>query len=248
MLQGVPKRASLTGCHGTVAEKTPCGDRTNPSCSYGRPRSRWSLPPRLVLLILGAAAGAAGVIYVQEKHLPPRLSAGLHRTAQRLRAGRDAERKQLKADLAAHAEAAGAQADGKKLGEDLAAGRSGSEKLRQDLDFMVDALPADPRGGVVEVCRRCSAKAARLAYEVALTRSGGGNKPMARCCRSASAAWRQRRRDARAGQAAAAEPSPLRDRAARLALPEGFRASQATITVLDRPDGRQHAGMRVPRL
>jgi hypothetical protein len=29
-----------------------------------------------------------------------------------------------------------------------------------------------------------------------------------------------------------------------LALPEGFRASQATISVLDRPDGRQ-LGMRV---
>ena len=43
--------------------------------SYGRPRSRWSLPPWLMLLILGAAAGAAGVVYVQEKHLPPRLSA-----------------------------------------------------------------------------------------------------------------------------------------------------------------------------
>jgi hypothetical protein len=146
--------------------------------SYGRPRSRWSLPPWLVLLILGAAAGAAGVIYVQEKHLPPRLSASASAELRSAYEQADAERKQLKADLAATTQKLqSAQADGKKLGEDLAAGRSGSEKLRQDLDFMVDALPADPRGGVVEVrAGRVQRKGAALAYEVALTRNGGGSK------------------------------------------------------------------------
>ena len=131
--------------------------------SYGRPRSRWSLPPWLVLLILGAAAGAAGVIYVQEKHLPPRLSASASAELRSATSRPMPNAKQLKADLAATTQKLqSAQADGKKLGEDLAAGRSGSEKLRQDLDFMVDALPAD-RAAAWSRCvpGECSARARR---------------------------------------------------------------------------------------
>lgn len=215
--------------------------------SYGRPRSRWSLPPWLVLLILGAAAGAAGVIYVQEKHLPPRLSASASAELRSAYEQADAERRQLKADLAATTQKLqSAQADGKKLGEDLAAGRSGSEKLRQDLDFMVDALPADPRGGVVEVrAGRVQRKGAALAYEVALTRSGGGNKPMGAVLQIGVSGLGANGAETRV----LGKPLPLSIAAygiarGTLALPEGFRASQATITVLDRPDGRQ-LGMRV---
>ena len=42
---------------------------------YGRRRSRWRLPRWLVLLLLGAALGVAGVLLAQERYLPPRLSA-----------------------------------------------------------------------------------------------------------------------------------------------------------------------------
>ncbi|WP_374367658.1 hypothetical protein [Piscinibacter sp.] len=214
--------------------------------SYGRPRSRWSLPPWLVLLILGAAAGAAGVIYVQEKHLPPRLSASASAELRSAYEQADAERKQLKADLAATTQKLqSAQADGKKLGEDLAAGRSGNEKLRQDLDFMVDALPPDPRGGVVEVrAGRVQRKGAALAYEVALTR-GGGSKPLSAVLQIGVSGLGANGAEARV----LGKPVPLAVGAyeiarGTLALPEGFRASQATISVLDRPDGRQ-LGMRV---
>ena len=214
--------------------------------SYGRPRSRWSLPPWLVLLILGAAAGAAGVVYVQEKHLPPRLSASASAELRSAYEQADAERRQLKADLAATTQKLqSAQADGKKLGEDLAAGRSGNEKLRQDLDFMVDALPPDPRGGVVEVrAGRVQRKGAALAYEVALTR-GGGSKPLSAVLQIGVSGLGANGAEARV----LGKPVPLAVGAyeiarGTLALPEGFRASQATISVLDRPDGRQ-LGMRV---
>ena len=42
---------------------------------YGRRRSRRLVPRWLVLLTLGAAIGAGGVVLVQERYLPPRLSA-----------------------------------------------------------------------------------------------------------------------------------------------------------------------------
>lgn len=214
--------------------------------SYGRPRSRWSLPPWLVLLILGAAAGAAGVIYVQEKHLPPRLSASASAELRNAYEQADAERRQLRADLEATTQKLqAAQAEGKKLGDDLAAGRSGTEKLRQDLDFAVDALPPDPRGGTVEVrAGRLQRKGAGVAYEVALTR-GAGAKPMNAVLQIAVSGVGPSGAETRV----VGKPVPLSVGAYEIArglqpLPEGFRASQATITVLDRPDGRQ-LGMRV---
>lgn len=214
--------------------------------SYGRPRSRWSLPPWLVLLIVGAAAGAAGVIYVQEKHLPPRLSAAASTELRNAYEQADAERRQLRADLEATTQKLQAtQAEGRKLGEDLAAGRSGTEKLRQDLDFTVDALPPDPRGGSVEVrAGRLQRRGAGLAYEVALTRSPGA-KPMNAVLQIAVSGAGGNGTESRI----VGKPLPLSIGAYEIArgtlpLPEGFRASQATITVLDRPDGRQ-LGMRV---
>ncbi|HEY9239847.1 MAG TPA: hypothetical protein VIP10_13480, partial [Burkholderiaceae bacterium] len=42
---------------------------------YGRRRSRWRMPRWLMLLILGFAGGAAALYFVQERYLPPRLSA-----------------------------------------------------------------------------------------------------------------------------------------------------------------------------
>lgn len=214
--------------------------------SYGRPRSRWSLPPWLVLLILGAAAGVAGVIYVQEKHLPPRLSASASAELRSAYEQADAERRQLKADLGATTQKLqGAVADGQRLSDDLAAGRSGTEKLRQDLDFAVDALPPDPRGGVVEVrAGRLQRRGAGLLYEVALTRSGGG-KPMNAVLQISVSGQGSSGTETRV----VGKPVPLAIAAYDIArgtlpLPDGFRASQATITVLDRPDGRQ-LGMRV---
>ena len=42
---------------------------------YGRRRSRRRFPRWLLLLLVGVAVGAGGVVLVQERYLPPRLSA-----------------------------------------------------------------------------------------------------------------------------------------------------------------------------
>ena len=43
---------------------------------YGRRRARGRPPRWLVLLLTGVVIGAVGVLVVQERYLPPRLSAG----------------------------------------------------------------------------------------------------------------------------------------------------------------------------
>ncbi|WP_298828515.1 hypothetical protein [uncultured Piscinibacter sp.] len=214
--------------------------------SYGRPRSRWSLPPWLVLLILGAAAGAAGVIYVQEKHLPPRLSASASTELRTAYEQAEAERSRLAADLAETTKKLDAAlADSKRLADDLAAARDGAEKLRQDLEFTAEALPPDPRGGVVEVrAARMLRKGAALAYEVALTRSGG-SKPMNAVVQLAVAGTGANGAELRV----VGKPLPISIGSQEVvrgthALPDGFVPRQTSITVLDRPEGRQ-LGMRV---
>lgn len=214
--------------------------------SYGRPRSRWSLPPWLVLLVLGAAAGAAGVIYVQEKHLPPRLSASASTELRESYEQADAERKQLKADLAATTKKLDAAlAESKRLADELAGARSGTEKLRQDLEFTAEALPPDPRGGLIEVrAGRLVRKGASIAYEVALTRSGG-SKPMNAVVQLAVAGAGASGAETRV----VGKPIPISIGSQEVVrgtqpLPEGFVPRQTTISVLDRPEGRQ-LGMRV---
>lgn len=214
--------------------------------SYGRPKSRFALPPWLVLLILGAAAGAAGVVYVQEKHLPPRLSASASTELRTAYEQADAERKKLAADLAAvTGKLDAALADAKRANDEAAAARAGSEKVRLDLEFAADALPPDPRGGVVEVrAGRLLRKGAVLSYEVALTRAGGG-KPIGAVLQLSVVGDGANGAETRiVGKPVALSIGSHEFARGTQPLPDGFRPRQATITVLDRPDGRQ-LGMRV---
>jgi len=214
--------------------------------SYGRQRSRWALPPWLVLLLLGAVAGAAGVIFVQEKHLPPRLSASASTELRNAYEQADAQRQRLTADLAEATKRLDASlTESKRLADELAATRAGTEKLRQDLEFTADALPPDPRGGTIEVrAARFVRKGAGLFYEVALTR-GAGAKPM-------NAVLQLTITGDGAGPAESrvvSKPLSISVGSHEVArgtqpLPEGFRPRQAAITVLDRAEGRQ-LGMRV---
>jgi len=214
--------------------------------SYGRQRSAWALPPWLVLLLLGAAAGAAGVVYVQEKHLPPRLSASASADLRSAYEQAEAQRQRLTTDMAEVTKRLDAALmESRRLGDELAATRSGTEKLRQDLEFTAEALPPDPRGGAIEVrAARLLRKGAALSYEVALTRAAGG-KPMNAVLQLSIVGDGDGGAQARVVSKPVALAVGSHEVARGLQpLPDGFRPRQATILVLDRPEGRQ-LGMRV---
>jgi hypothetical protein len=218
--------------------------------SYGRQRSAWALPPWLVLLLLGAAAGAAGVVYVQEKHLPPRLSASASAELRSAYEQAEAQRQRLATDMAEVTKRLDAALmESRRLGDELAATRSSTEKLRQDLEFTAEALPPDPRGGVIEVrAARLLRKGAALSYEVALTRAAGG-KPMNAVLQLSIVGDGDGDGDGGAQARVVSKPVALAVGSHEVArglqpLPDGFRPRQATILVLDRPEGRQ-LGMRV---
>lgn len=209
----------------------------------GRRRPRWPL----WLLLGGAAAGAAAVIGVQERLLPPRLTADASARLTEAHANAEAERVRLAAELGqAQQQLTAAVAERQALAGELASSRSGADRLQADLALVVDALPPDPRGGAVAVrAARFVATGGRLDYGVVLTRQAAGGKPMPGLMQLVLTG-ESARRD---GSPLSLEPvmlslGPQQVLRGSVPLPEGFRAQQATVKVLDRSAGRL-LGLRV---
>jgi hypothetical protein len=215
-------------------------------------RRRRAGPPRwLVLLLVGIAIGAAAVVVVQERYLPRRLSAEASTQLRDAFEHASAERASLRREVDQTAQRlATALAERQRLAGELATSRATAAGLQDDLAAAVDALPADPRGGAVQVraARFTTARDGSLSYEVVLTREHAAGKPLTGQMQLLVAG------------AAARGPDPhvtltpiaftlasrvvLRGSAA---LPEGFRPRQSTIQLLDRGGGKT-LGMRVLRV
>jgi hypothetical protein len=214
---------------------------------YGRRRSRRRLPRWLVLLLSGVAIGAAGVVFVQERYLPPRLSADasaeLHGAFDRA----DAERLRLKGELGDTAKRLeGALAENKGLADELAASRATAARLHDDVASVVASLPPDPRGGGVEVrAARFTAQGGMLAYDVVLTRERASDHPMAGLMQLVVGGESAQRAETSVTLKPIAVSIGSHEIVrGSLPLPEGFTPRQTTIQVLDRPAGKV-LGMRV---
>lgn len=215
--------------------------------SYGHRRKRGRPPRWLVLLLSGVAVGVAGVLIVQERYLPPRLSA--HESAQ-LRSAYDStesERKRLQQALSAtEQKLASTSGQNKALQDELATSRTRIERLSEDLATTVAALPPDPRGGTVEVrAGRFTVRGGALVYDVVLARERPGSRPMTGVLQlqvlGSSAKG--------AESTVALKPVPLSFTSHDVVrgsqpLPDGFRPREAKVQVLDRPAGAA-LGMRV---
>lgn len=214
---------------------------------YARQRSRWRMPRWLVLLLVGTTAGAGGVIYLQEKHLPPRLSQSESAALRSAFDKADSERLRLQAELAeAQKQLKAALADKQSLSGELATIKAAAQDLRADVASLVDALPPDPRDNGIEVrAGRFEASGNSLAYDVVLTRARSGSKPMTGVLQLTVA-----------GDSAQGGPNTVSPKAVpvsighheivrgTVALPAGFKPRQTTVQVLDREAGRS-LGMRV---
>lgn len=215
--------------------------------SYSSRRARRKLPAWLVTLVIGVAAGAAGVIYVQERHLPPRLST--HESAQLRESFQTAngERRRLAAELAETTKRLDAAlAEKKSLADELAAARKSAESLREQVGFLVDALPPDPRGGAIEVrAARFSKERGALAYDVVLTRDGGRGKPFTGVMQfSVSGTAAGGAETTITLPPVAVSVGQYQSLNGSLPLPDGFTPRQSTVNVRDKADGTL-MGMRV---
>lgn len=214
---------------------------------YGRRRSRLFLPRWLALLLAGIAIGASGVVLVQERYLPPRLSgeesAQLRRSveqaeAERLRLQRtfDDSGRQLETALA----------ERKSLADEMTASRATIEKLRKDVASLIALMPPDPRGGAIAVrAARFTVEGSSLAYDVLLSRDRADGAPLVGVMQFVIAAESSR------GPAKSVTLEPVaisvgsfENLRGKLILPEGFKPHQATINLFDRVDGKR-LGLRI---
>ena len=205
---------------------------------YRSHRSGAGLPRWLWLLVFGIAVGAGAVLFVQQRYLPPRLSAAESTALRQSFEQADGEREQLRGKLAeASRQLAAAQADNTSLKAALDTSRANAQSLREAALILVDQLPPDPRGGTVGVrAANFEATGGSLNYDVVLTREGAQGKPLSVVVRfvvvvaGTGAQGAQR----------SAELQPLAVSIGRFAsvrgsmpLPENFKPSQATINVTD---------------
>ena len=214
---------------------------------YGRQRSRWRLPRWLLLLLLGTTVGSGGLFLLQERYLPPRLSANESTALRSAFAQADSERQRLQRELGETGkQLATALADKKRQDAELAAPHAAAQRLRDDLAAVIGALPPDPRGGTVEVrAGRFAAQAGALAYDVVLTRERAAGAPLAGVMQlsvaGASARGVETSFTLKPVDLSIGSHEIVRG---RQPLPEGFRPRQATVQVLDRAGGTP-LGMRV---
>lgn len=224
---------------------------------YGRRRTRVRLPRWLMLLLLGVGVGAGGVIYVQQEHLPPRLTASASAELRAAFQEADGERQRLRAELAdTSKKLQAALAEGEKAAGEASASRATVEQLRADIAELVEVLPPDPRGGAIEVrAAKFAARDGGLAYDVVLSRGArAGARPMAVTMQlvvSGEASRNGSVGGSGTSTGSVVNPEPIaitvgshESLRGHVQLPAGFMPRQATIRLLDKPGGRQ-LGMRV---
>jgi Skp family chaperone for outer membrane proteins len=213
-----------------------------------RGQRRRKTPAWLLLLVLGFALGIAAVAAVQQKLLPPRLSAADSHALRESFAQASAERDRLLSErdsLQQQLDKASSEARERETA--LTASQSSAENARADLATLLATLPPDPRAAqnTVEVrAARFTARRGGLDYQVVLTRRKA-TKPLAGVMQIVVV-----------GSSAGGKPTTLTMEPVALSvkdheivsgsmpLPDDFTPRQTTVRVLDGPEGRS-LGMRV---
>ncbi|EHK62966.1 DUF6776 family protein [Achromobacter arsenitoxydans] len=148
--------------------------------SVYQPGQRTRRMPRwLVLLLVGIALGAGGVLFLQTNYGPQRLTVEQSEQLHSELSASNLERQRLQTQL----EEATKQRDANKAGHekltsDLAEARARNETLDKELVLFQDAMPPDPRGGNLGI-RSASFKRApgQLDYQVLVMREDRQGAP-----------------------------------------------------------------------
>ncbi len=197
-------------------------------------------------MLLGVGFGVAGVLYVQERHLPPRLSADASARLRESFERADAERQHLRAELTATAERLrGTLDENQRLASEVGARSEAVQRLRQDIGALVASLPPDPRNTPVAVrAARFEVQGDTLAYNVVLSREHAGKNPFGGVMQLIVVGASGRGDDKVALAPVQVSVGLYETVRGNVPLPPGFKPRQTTINVLDKVGGKL-MGMRV---
>ena len=215
--------------------------------SSSRRRHRFRPPRWLVLLLVGIGLGIAGVIFIQERYLPPRISVAAGEQLRNALGSSEAARLKQAAELAETSKRLAASLDERKqVADELTNSRASAGRLQEDLKAIVSTLPPDPRGGVVEIrAGRFAATGTSLNYTLVLSRARAGDAALPAAVQfvvSGDAAHGNSTSFTSAAQPISVGSSSIQH--GTLSLPDGLKPRQVAIRVLDRSGGKS-LGMRV---
>lgn len=149
-----------------------------PSVYQPGKRSR-RMPRWLVLLTVGIALGAGGVLFLQANYGPKRLtveqSEGLHSEL----SAANVDRQRLQSQLEeATQQRDSARASHEKLTSDLGQARQNLQGIEKDLALFQDAVPPDPRGGPIGIrAADWTIAPGQLGYKVLIMRDKSQGAP-----------------------------------------------------------------------
>jgi len=215
--------------------------------SVYQPGQRTRRMPRwLVLLMVGIALGAGGVLFLQTNYGPQRLTVEQSEQLHSELSASNMERQRLQTQLEEATQQRGANKSGhEKLTSDLAESRAKIETLNKELVLFQDAMPPDPRGGNIGI-RSASFKRAPglLDYQVLVMREDRTGAPFKG---TLTFAIEGSYPNGRAATVTPEGPALTVDRydyaLGQLKLPDGFTARVVVLRVLD-PNQKQQA-MRI---
>lgn len=149
-----------------------------PSVYQPGKRSR-RLPRWLVLLLVGVAVGAGGVLFLQTNYGPPRLtveqSEQLHSELNAANLDRQRLQSQLQSAVEQRTQA---QKTSTEAQQDTGTLQSRITSLTQDLQVFRDAIPPDPRGGLIGIrSGHITQNATALTYDVLVMPNSDGPSP-----------------------------------------------------------------------
>jgi len=193
------------------------------------------MPRWLVWLLIGMVLGVAAVLFVQQKYLPPRLSAHESQQLQARLAQLDSALSQSQTQLAqANDTIRAQQAERERLAGELERAQAALQPLKNDLALLQEVLPPDPRGGELQIrAGRFYNRDEGLSYHLVLTREKG-DKPFKGTVNFAVEGRYPNGRSATITlEPIALDMTRYENVQGVVPLPDGLHASQITTRILD---------------
>ncbi len=219
-----------------------------PSVYQPGKRSR-RMPRWLVLLLVGIAIGAGGVLFLQANYGPQRLTVEQSETLHSDLSAANVDRQRLQSQLTeATQQRDAARTGGQQTTTDLATARKTIESLQADVKLFMDSVPPDPRGGPIGVrAADLAREPGQVNYKILIMRDDPKGAPFEGTIELAvQGRYTNGRTNTLTSEPIKVKLDKYEQLSGQMAVPANFTSRQVTIRVLDGAQRQQ--AMRIYNL